>query len=168
MINENSTRDEVLKKVRQNGYALRYASAELRGDRKVVMTAVKQNGRALRFASELLRGDREIVIEALKLKDFSLFGVSIGLRNDPEFMLETFKASLRVLSNASYRLHCNKKFLKQILRLLYECIRKEKPIEKTFNSLFCKCQNSSHVRFSYQILILQILILVMIVGFWVV
>ncbi len=56
MIDENSTKEEVLEAVRQNGYALRYASSLLRADRKVVMTAVKQNGRALRFASELVRG----------------------------------------------------------------------------------------------------------------
>eukprot|EP00972_Heterocapsa_arctica_P010646 1562545-Heterocapsa_arctica.AAC.1 len=51
---------EVLEAVKQDGLALRFASAELKGDREVVMEAVKQSGLALRFASQELMGDREI------------------------------------------------------------------------------------------------------------
>ena len=48
--------------VKQNWRALRFASAELKGDREVVMTAVRQRGAfALRFASEELKGDRQIL-----------------------------------------------------------------------------------------------------------
>ena len=46
--------------VRQRGWALNYASPELRADREVVLAAVRQNGRALEFAifaSEELRAD---------------------------------------------------------------------------------------------------------------
>ena len=51
MIDETSTKEEVLEAVKQDGYALEYASEELRGDREVVLAAVKQNGRALEQAS---------------------------------------------------------------------------------------------------------------------
>ena len=47
-----TNRDFVLKKVAKNGYALRYASDELRNDREVVLAAVKQHSCALRFASD--------------------------------------------------------------------------------------------------------------------
>jgi hypothetical protein len=48
--------------VQQDGLALEYASAELRGDREIVLAAVQQDGWALYFASTELRGDREIVL----------------------------------------------------------------------------------------------------------
>jgi hypothetical protein len=65
MIHENSTKEEVLKAVKQYGLALKYASDELRGDREVVMAAVKQDGLALKYASDELRGDREVVLAAV-------------------------------------------------------------------------------------------------------
>ena len=39
MINEKSTKGEVLEAVRHDGCALRYASAELKADRDVVLAA---------------------------------------------------------------------------------------------------------------------------------
>ena len=44
MIDGNSTKEEVLKAVLWDGYALEYASKELRADREVVMAAVKRSG----------------------------------------------------------------------------------------------------------------------------
>ena len=41
-------REEFLKTVKRDPFALRYASAELRGDREIVMEAAKQNGSACR------------------------------------------------------------------------------------------------------------------------
>ena len=72
MINENSSRDEVLEAVKQDGNALKFASDELKGDRVVVMEAVKQNGWALEYAAEELRGDREVVLEAVKQSGWAL------------------------------------------------------------------------------------------------
>ena len=46
MINENSTKEEVLEAVKQDGELLEYASDELKSDRDVVTAAVQQNGRA--------------------------------------------------------------------------------------------------------------------------
>ena len=51
--------------VKQDGFALQFASAELKGDREIVMEAVKQDWRALQYASAELKGDREIVMEAV-------------------------------------------------------------------------------------------------------
>ena len=52
MIHENSTKEEVLKAVKQDGLALKYASDELRGDREVVLAAVWQDAYALSCASD--------------------------------------------------------------------------------------------------------------------
>ena len=54
-INVGSSRAEVLQAVKQNGFALRYASAALQDDREIVLEAVKQDGHALEFASFGLR-----------------------------------------------------------------------------------------------------------------
>ena len=45
----------VLEAVKQRGYALVFASAELKADKEVVLEAVKQDGDALRCASPTLR-----------------------------------------------------------------------------------------------------------------
>ena len=42
--------------VKQNGEALEYTSAELRGDREIVLDAVKQNREALEYTSAALQG----------------------------------------------------------------------------------------------------------------
>ena len=60
-VSESSSRTEVLEAVKQDGRALRYASAALKDDREIVLEAVKQNGDALQFASAALKNDREIV-----------------------------------------------------------------------------------------------------------
>jgi hypothetical protein len=41
--------------VRRDGFALKYASEELKGDREVVLTAVKQDWFAFRYVSEALK-----------------------------------------------------------------------------------------------------------------
>ena len=50
-------KNEALIVVRQNGYALEYASEELRNDREVVLEAVKQDDWALRYASDELQNE---------------------------------------------------------------------------------------------------------------
>ena len=62
---ERRDRDEVLERVRRNGYALKFAAAELRADREIVLEAVKQDGSTLEFAAVELRADRQIVREAV-------------------------------------------------------------------------------------------------------
>ncbi|WP_064610347.1 DUF4116 domain-containing protein [Streptobacillus moniliformis] len=52
-----NNKKEVLKAVKQDGWALEFASEELKNDKEVVMAAVKQNGDALQFASERLRNN---------------------------------------------------------------------------------------------------------------
>ena len=45
----------VLTAVRRTGYALRYATPELRGDQEIVLAAVQQSGEALIYATPELR-----------------------------------------------------------------------------------------------------------------
>ena len=91
MINENSSRDEVLAAVRQNGYALEYASKDLRADKEVVLAAVKQKGWAIHCASEDLRKDKKVVLAAVRQKGCALKFSSEDLRKDKEVVLEAVK-----------------------------------------------------------------------------
>ena len=45
--------------------AVDLASAQLKGDRKILLAAVSQNGHALHSASAELKGDREVVTRAV-------------------------------------------------------------------------------------------------------
>jgi len=47
-------------RVKKTGWALRYASDELRSDREVVMEAVQKRSEALEYASPELQNDPEI------------------------------------------------------------------------------------------------------------
>ena len=49
----------------------------MQGDKEVVMEAVKQNGYALEFASKELQGDKEVVMEAVKHGGYALGDASV-------------------------------------------------------------------------------------------
>ena len=68
MIDQNSSREDVLAAVAQNGWALQFAADELKEDKKFVLAAVAQDGRALEFAADELKKDKEVVLAA---KNFS-------------------------------------------------------------------------------------------------
>ena len=66
MTNGILTRKETaLAAVTEDGLALQYASAALKGDKEVVTTAVAQYGGALRHASTGLKADQEVVMVAV-------------------------------------------------------------------------------------------------------
>jgi len=55
MIDEFSTKEEVLEAVKESGWSLKYASFELQNDREVVLAAIKDDLNVLEYASEELR-----------------------------------------------------------------------------------------------------------------
>jgi hypothetical protein len=61
-------KEVMLAAVKQNGRALRLASAELQNDKEVVLAAVKHDGQALRYASAELWKDKEVVKLVVKQK----------------------------------------------------------------------------------------------------
>jgi hypothetical protein len=66
MIDENSTKEEALEAVKQDGWALAYASETFKLDKDVVLAAVRQNGRALWYASNNLKDDQDVVLTAVE------------------------------------------------------------------------------------------------------
>ena len=60
-INKNSSREEVLKVVKADGWTLEHASDELKNDREIVLEAVNSHGVTLRYASDELKADPELI-----------------------------------------------------------------------------------------------------------
>ena len=84
-------REVVMEAVRQDSWALQFASPELRADREVVSEAMKQCGQTLEFASEELRADREVVLEAVKTCGCALQYASKELRHDLDVVLAAMR-----------------------------------------------------------------------------
>ena len=74
----------VMAAVTQNGFALRYVSEELKADIEVVMASITNNGSALRFASEALQGDKEVVLASITNDGYALRFASKALQGDKE------------------------------------------------------------------------------------
>ena len=66
-ITVNSTKQDVLAAVAQNGWAIQYASETLKKNRNFLLDAVTRNGLALRYASETLKDD-ELLQKVQKLQ----------------------------------------------------------------------------------------------------
>lgn len=66
-IDENSTREEVLEAVKQDGLDLGYASKELQNDKEVVLKAIAEDEEALEYASNELKKNPEFLAEARKI-----------------------------------------------------------------------------------------------------
>tara|TARA_Y100001968_G_scaffold147573_1_gene134974 strand:- start:134 stop:1684 length:1551 start_codon:yes stop_codon:yes gene_type:complete len=94
-------RKDVLDNVKQNGYALQYASDDLKADREIVITAVQQNGYALQYASDDLKADREIVLAVVQKDSFTLQYASDDLKADREIVIAAVQQNGYALEYAS-------------------------------------------------------------------
>jgi hypothetical protein len=82
---QRSDRDVVLAAVRHDGYALQFASDELKDDKEIVLTAIETyEGDVLEYASERLKDDRETVLAAVRRCENSIGFASERLRHDDE------------------------------------------------------------------------------------
>lgn len=90
MIDENSTKAEVLEAVKKDGLDLRFASKELRNDREVVLEAIRQNVYAFAYCG--LQDDREVALEVAKLDWWQLKWTSKAFRADRDFFVKAAKS----------------------------------------------------------------------------
>ena len=84
-------REEMLKAVKDNGYALRDADDTLKADREIVLEAVRDNGYALEYADDSLKTDRELVLEAVRHNGIALEYADDSLKADREVVLEAVR-----------------------------------------------------------------------------
>ena len=100
--------------VAQNGWALRYAAAELQADKEIVATVVAQDGGALRYAAPELQTDKEILLTAVAQDGGALRYAAPELQRDsallqlqalnPKVSLPLLAAQLRL--RLAYALTC--------------------------------------------------------------
>jgi len=107
----------VLAAVKQNGYALKYVSKELKNDPEIVLAAIKENGATLKFASKELRNNPEIILEAMKQNGHAFQYASEELRNNPTFVLEVMEKGYGyVFEHVSEKLRKNKEFVLSVVK----------------------------------------------------
>ena len=101
-------REFVLAAVQQDGYALQCASAEFKEDREIVLAAVQQDGYALKYASAELKGDREVVLAAVQQYGYALEYAAVELKGDREIVLAAVQQNGYALVFASETLQGSK------------------------------------------------------------
>lgn len=82
-----------VKLIKEDPGLLKFASEQLKDDKKVVLLAVKGNGMALKFASDTLKDDEEVVMTAILENSFAIHRASIRLQNDPTIFMRAHKWS---------------------------------------------------------------------------
>jgi hypothetical protein len=102
----------VMVSVQHNGWSLQYASDRLRDNKEIVMAAVKEYGTALKYTSDRLKDDKDIVMAALNNSGgHSILSLaSERLRNDKDVILNAFKNDIHSVSKASVLLRSDPSF----------------------------------------------------------
>ena len=88
---DQAARKALLKEVKEDGYALKFADKSLKADREIVLAAVEQWCGALKFADKSLKADREFMLKMVKQWGGALEYADKSLKADREFMLKMVK-----------------------------------------------------------------------------
>ena len=104
----------------ERGFNLKFASAEMRANRKIVEKAVSNYGSALKFADETFFGVKELVLLAFKdnsgIDRFSLSKLTPELRADRDIVLLAVEQCGRDLEFASPELQDDEEVVKTALK----------------------------------------------------
>ena len=106
----------VLEAVKKEGMALIYASEKLRNNPEIILEAIKENAYALNYASEELRNNKEIVLVAIRKDGLVLRYASLELRNNTEIVLEAVKENGTALQYTSLELRNNTEIVLEAIR----------------------------------------------------
>ena len=97
----------VMAAVNENGYALRFASKTLKGDRTIVIEAVKQNWRAILYATDELKNNNNFVLDCIDYSPNTLQYASSKLYDNADFMLSAVNKNAHLLYYASNKIKSN-------------------------------------------------------------
>jgi hypothetical protein len=103
-------KEDVLKRVKKNGNALRLASKELADDDEVVFAAINLNSESLMFASDRLKDNKTLVLNAVTKNGYNLRHASDRLRDDYDVVLSSVQEDAIILVYASNRLRSDVNF----------------------------------------------------------
>ena len=95
-------REVVLAAVEQDGFALRYAAAELLSDAEIVLAAVRRDGWALSVAAPELLANRDIVLAAVQQDGWALRYVPAEIATDRDIVLAAVKQNGNALKYAEW------------------------------------------------------------------
>ena len=99
--------------MRDVGWALQFASSELRGDGEIVLWATTQSGGALHYASSDLQKDKAVALAAVTDDGWALQYASSELRDDKEVVMAAIAPRTSwVLQFASSRLRGDGEIIK--------------------------------------------------------
>lgn len=99
------------------GWALQFASSDLRAECSLVFEAVRQDGLTLQFADVSLQADRIVVLEAVSHNGWALEHAAESLRADAEVVIVATRQSCgQALAFASPRLLLEKSFWQSLVR----------------------------------------------------
>jgi hypothetical protein len=107
----SSVKDIVLAAVQKDGFALQFASEDLKNDREIVLAAVQQNGLALAYASPDIQAESAIVLKAFKQNGFALQYASKDLKDNREFILAAVKKNGFAFVCTSPKLKADRNFV---------------------------------------------------------
>jgi hypothetical protein len=110
----NQEKIDCISAIVQNGWALEFASLELRADKEVVIAAVTKRGFTLQFASVELREDKEVVLAAVIQNGWTIRLSFDSLRNDKDIVLAAVAQNVLTLKYASNELRDDEYFLYEI------------------------------------------------------
>ena len=103
VINHNSSREDVLKAVQENGYKLIYANKIYRADQEIALEAIKNNYYVFIFCSDTLKQDIEFILKAIKLNSMIFAYIKSNFRKDSEFISKAIKENGMILSFLNYK-----------------------------------------------------------------
>lgn len=107
----------VIRKVKRDGFALRYVPDHCKDNTDIVRAAVRESGVALTYASDRLKNDRMTVMIACETNGIILMDVSRRLQDDQEVVLTAMRSQgSSVLQFASSRLRSDLDFISTAVR----------------------------------------------------
>ena len=114
----------MLKAVDTCGFALKYASDELKNDKEMVLFAIKSSSATyqrdpyivLRYASEEMKANKDVVLAAVMINGQSLQYASEALREDKDIILAAAINNLWSLTYASPVLREDKAFVIELVK----------------------------------------------------
>ena len=107
--------------VSNNGFALQYATEELKGDCEIVRAAVSENGRALQHATEELKGDHDIVMQAVSKNGLALDDAADWLKGDREIVMAALSEDGTAIRCATKELKDDEEILQHALERSGNC-----------------------------------------------
>lgn len=105
-------KDFVMDAVRKDGFALRFASQELKGDADVVYQAVENSIYALLEASSALKSDKTLGLFAIKKNHHALKFLDMSLRSDEEICWAALHQSPLMLEYVSDAMKAHKEMVR--------------------------------------------------------